>query len=283
MPRGQDFDCWWDNHFGFSKLGNPLYGILRKACDAGANPEFVHQLLKYFQYLNTPLVQTRRSKVPRRTGIDGSRIVELFEPVYRQFGFWVYLDTLQEMERIRNEFLSDATALAEAKSANKQFSYPGKSLISMVQIGAEVVERAINRAKNDVQTASLKTTEKRRKELQDIEASIRAAPLGDVVFEYAFKPIKATGGRPSATWETFILLALTEHLRKATGKPNYLMATRLLKSATRKETKSGRLESRATKERIRKLKKDHPTWKKKLTKLNDYLAIQIVASTPQSQ
>jgi hypothetical protein len=80
------------------------------------------------------------------------------------------------------------------------------------------------------------------------------------VFEYVLAATNAHLGKRPGEWGTLILVALTEHLKKKTGRPHHSLAIRTLKALRGQQLGSKSRETDNAKSRVSKFKKHHKDW-----------------------
>jgi hypothetical protein len=81
-----------------------------------------------------------------------------------------------------------------------------------------------------------------------------------IVFEYVLAATNAHLGKRPDEWGTLILVALTEHLKKKTGRPHHSLAIRTLKALRGQQLGSKSRETDNAKSRVSKFKKHHKDW-----------------------
>ena len=67
-------------------------------------------------------------------------------------------------------------------------------------------------------------------------------------------------GNQADPWGSFILLAISEHIRETTGKPEYGEAMTLIRQTRQSSTSSKRRSTQNADSRIRRFKQTNPSW-----------------------
>lgn len=292
MKNHGSYDDWWSRKFGFQKLSHPLYRPLKQLHVLGADLDYVLKLAVFFASTNDSLSQATfsRSKKTDR-GIEWPVFLELYRPLFQSFAFDVYMETLRVAESIVDALRDDARTLAGPSLLSQWADYqanikrdpphwPGKSLLVMAEKFGEVRDKVFAEFESKFKKADREKDEEARGKLDEISNTVKASPCGDIIYEYGFAALKPGRGRPAAMWETFFLLAITEHLRKKSpkGKSFYAQAAHLLQNFKPKKNRAGKGPMttvglrRTTTERVAKLKRAHPDWMKHVEHVETYFS-----------
>jgi len=289
MATGKEFDEWWEKKFGFRRLSNPIYNPLKRLHALGADLDYVFRLGLFFDKLNASFKDSMGS-LPKKSkkGMEWIKFFDLYRPFFESFAWDVYLETLRVAESILEALREDARILAGSTLLQKMVdgqknvkreppTWSGKSLFLMVEKFAEVRDKTFAGFESDFKEADRKKDENARADLAKVENAVTALPSGKIIFEYGFSTLQVGRRRPALMWETFFLLAISEHLRENSGNPHYWEVMLFLSkfNATRTKNAKGHRKStlqmrRTAGERVAQLKASHPKWKEHLSQLKEH-------------
>lgn len=111
--------------------------------------------------------------------------------------------------------------------------------------------------------------ERARKLEADKQKLTAEAPIFTALFKYN-QPMPRKRGNQADSWGSFILLAISEHIREKTGKPQYREAMTLIGHARQTSTPASRQKAEG---RIRKFKEANPSWGQDLEWLKKQFAL----------
>ncbi len=121
----------------------------------------------------------------------------------------------------------------------------------------------------EVYKSLLKEREQNRQ--KKIRLLYKNRPMLELSVEYPTWKDPRRVGRRRNQLGSFVQLAITDHLRKKTGKPHHRFAAELLECRRSKSPSARRSMSENVKQKILQLKKSHPAWKRHLRVLDNYL------------
>jgi len=99
----------------------------------------------------------------------------------------------------------------------------------------------------------------------------RDVSLFEPLTKYMSKPRITSPGKKEDIWGSLFLLVVSEHLRESNGRPNYLLAAKLLKLIRGQPRGLDRSERMAATTRVERLKNSQPSWKSDLIYLRSLL------------
>lgn len=233
--KEKDFQTWWNNHCFYTS--HPAYQICKSLHDAGADFPYLAKLIYRFlqEDLNNKLL-----KIFEKREHHLFRVVVQYHPSAPDE---VKRFINQEVEQFK-VYLDKAYHQEKVAQITKEF---GESLDQMSE-------------RERLKPGFKKRMKKIDKLMQQMEPIIKYSP-----------PASTSQGRAEDTWGSFLLLAVSEHLRGVTGKPNYLLAARLLRLLRGQQRSSGQKERAAAMMRVERLKKSHTNWESDLRKFKKLL------------
>jgi hypothetical protein len=222
----KSFKDWWDDKY-FSN--RPFYSQYEELHRIGADLDFVDRLAEMLRYYDCLMAKFVRRKPKADSSRWRDRILLQFAALQ---GMRHGTISLQRAEEIAEAILE------EAKDVN--FS-------RRVTINAQGSDREL-----------------RRKGLIKDLAQAVASEFKDkwrlIVLEYLLTAMNAHLGKKRDEWGTLILVALTEHLKKKTGRSHHSLAIRTLKALRGQQLGSKSRESDNAKSRVSGFKKQHKDW-----------------------
>ncbi|MBI4527174.1 MAG: hypothetical protein HY695_25550 [Deltaproteobacteria bacterium] len=254
----QDFSTWW-NKTQFRTKDHPLYDIFKSLHAAKADIEYLQWLCWCFFFwekrekTKQSLTEPKKKTTPVvSVGEENVKPLLLFASNLIEFT----LEYLKEYRRV--DATLDPLTLIPSEARRKLISdvaiyTSGADLwVPFIQSATE----AFKEHRMDLQA------EESRKERE----LLRQVPFLKLVKEY--QPAEKDTGRKPDTWAAFFLLAVSEHLREKSRKPDYLKAETLLERLRTnaigprlaKAPSSLRAKRQKATVRVEQLKKAHPEW-----------------------
>jgi hypothetical protein len=286
MDRSTAFDEWWSKKFDFQKFTHPLYKPLKNLCARGGDPDYLLKLVRFFDEVERPMAKAVQEKRSSRKRIDRPRIsIKDNRDLFRHFAWWVILETMPIFvkygrnlffESLRGRSSTLRSEQVNSQSDQKRIDESFKAYLTCLEDAAGGIDRAIEKTEAELTSVSTEQMKKLYNELLAFAKDARAMPLGGIVYDYKLYPMNRSK-KPSAAWDTFFLLAVTEHLRDVSENPHYLEAARLLEKVTfRKQrtvtnqSRPARLIRKNSEQLIANLKKKYPNWKDHIKQLHEH-------------
>jgi hypothetical protein len=219
----KSFEDWWNNKHFYKR---PFYSQYRELHRIGADLDFVDRIagmLWYYDWVMRALMaKSGRGKPKADSSLRRDRILLQFAALQ---GMRHGTVTRQKAEEIAEAILEQAKGVnfPKAVTTNAQGKGPIKELA-----------RAVSPLFKD-----------------------KWRPL---MFEYVVTARNAHLGRPPDEWGNLILVALSEHLKKKTGRPHHSLAIRTLKALRGKQLGTKRADRDNAKSRVIQFKRHHRDW-----------------------
>jgi hypothetical protein len=285
MDRSKAFDEWWSKKFGFQKLTHPLYHALKNLHARRGDPDYLLKLVAFFDNIERPIAKSIQEKRSNRKRFTHQKInLKDHRQLFNQFGWWVIIEVMPLFveygrnlffESLRGRSSTLLTKSENSQSDQERINESFKVYIKCLEEAGKRIERAFEKTDAELTSVATEQMNKLLNELLAFAKDVQAFPLGSIVYDYKLYPMNRSK-KPSAAWDTFFLLAVTEHLRSKSGNPHYLEAARLLekisfrKQRTDNQSKSPRRIQKNAEQLIAKLKKNYTNWKDHIKQLNEH-------------
>ena len=257
----KEFQEWWNEHI-FDR-DPPREKVYKRLFAQGVSLDYVHFLCDALRFWDWWAKMIRERAAPSQ---KPPTLLDAIKPHQRELGSLVRLlcnvtvfMVLEEIKRILPEFSASLNLSHEERQ-----KLVDKSLAVYVALGVRLSEKRL-----EISRAESEEMQARKKNL------IAEFPLFAVLDKYN-QPMPRKRGNQPDRWGTFILLALSEHIREKTGHPGYSEAIGLLRLSRKL---LGKVSRQLAETRIREFKRSNPSWQADLGSLK--MQFSLSQNTPK--
>ncbi|MCH8055538.1 MAG: hypothetical protein IH857_05225 [Deltaproteobacteria bacterium] len=230
--KEKDFQTWWNNHY-FATT-HPAYRVTKSLNGMGADIIYLVRWCCHFAIMDCS--QKKLAKDVKK-GINPFKLIVQFDssiPVWaKEFVNEKVKKLSTDLKQVYWHVYLDFSRRKLEESYERSFKKYGRARY-------------------------LRSLRKLQKELS------RDLSLFEPLTKYISRVKTSSPGKKEDIWGSLFLLVVSEHLRESNGRPNYLLAAKLLKLIRGQPREKDVPERMAATTRVERLKNSKPSWKSDL-------------------
>jgi hypothetical protein len=246
----EDFDRWWNKHY--LHTNNPRYRIYKCLFTNGVTLDYIDFLCNALAFGDRIAEMTRKAQPKKEQPGLLDKIAKVNEQEFSeliQFACNFVADyVLREIQK---------TVPLEVK---KLLNLPFSQTTNLVEQGLSKLALWGTSRQDWVAEEKKAARRQRDKELETSKQKLIAKePIYYVLCKYNLVMPRKRGNQPDS-WGSFILLAITEHIRQEIGKPEHAMAMTLVRRIRQASPETKRQTTQSAESRIRQFKQANESW-----------------------